>query len=470
MSEPDSPLRRLPAIHQLLDDPRLADAIARRGREAAKSALRSVLDDLRARPDAIDEAAGAIVDRALARLEAPTDGLRRVINATGVLLNTGLGRAPLPHAATDAIAEVAAGYCNLEFDLDRGERGRRGDAVQGRLRRLVAAEAAVVVNNNAAATILALRALARGREVIVSRGQLVEIGGSFRLPEIFETAGVRLVEVGTTNRTRIDDYARAVGPNTAALLRVHTGNFKIVGFTESVAITDLAALGRERGIPVIDDIGSGALDPASTLGMPDEPDVRSSLAAGADVVLFSADKLLGGPQAGLIVGRSEHVAAAARDPLMRAFRVDKLTLAALETVLDLHERAPADLPLRRLASTPLAELEIRAREIAWALAHRLPAAAGVARSVATQAMIGGGSVPGETIDSFAVRIETPSDPSALAHALRLGRPAVVGRIHAGGLVLDLRAVFESEDGAIVDAVVSAAARADRPEIGDQIGK
>jgi L-seryl-tRNA(Ser) seleniumtransferase len=456
-----SPLRDLPAVHALLADDRIAASIARHGRSAVVEAARGVLEEARAairRGDPVAPDPADLAGRVLARLASDRPALRPVINATGVLLHTGLGRAPLAAEVAEAVARVARGYCSLEFDLDSGRRGRRASGVAGLIGRLTGAEAAEVVNNNAAATVLALRALAAGREVIVSRGQLVEIGGSFRLPEIFAVSGARLREVGTTNRTRLADYERAIGPETAALLRVHASNYRIVGFAESVGIAELAALGRSRGLWTIDDIGSGALAPGRPPGAGDEPTAAGSLAAGADLVLFSGDKLLGGPQCGILAGRSEAVARISADPLMRAVRVDKMTIAALEATLRLAWRhggaGGSGIPLWESLATRPEGLLGRAERLAEALRDDPGLAA---EAVPTTAFFGGGSVPAQAIPSAAVRLSGPFPAPAasvddLARRLRLGDPAVVPRVHGDGVLLDLRAVPLPDDARLLGAI------------------
>jgi L-seryl-tRNA(Ser) seleniumtransferase len=460
----NSHLRRLPPVHAVLDDPALAEGREVRGREAVVCAVRKALDEARGllasgREADVDPA--SLARRALAILDDERPALRRVINASGILLHTGLGRAPLAAEAVEAVAEVARGYCNLEIDLETGERGRRTSGVAELLRRLTGAEAAAVVNNNAAATVLALRALASGREVVVSRGQLVEIGGSFRLPEVFETSGARLREVGTTNRTRLADYETAIGPDTAALLRVHASNYRIVGFTETVAIADLASLAHARGIWAVDDIGSGALGPDRPPCPAGEPTVAGSLAAGADLVLFSGDKLLGGPQCGVLVGRREAVARVEADPLMRALRVDKMTLAALEATLRLMlapDRAGRRVPLWALLGAPVGSLVERAGRLAAALRDDPGWDVTVVEGAA---YLGGGSAPVEPIATAAVRIAPGSSgpqvsEGTLARALRLGDPPVVARVQGGAVLLDLRAVDEADDAALLAAVRRAA--------------
>jgi L-seryl-tRNA(Ser) seleniumtransferase len=452
--------RDLPSVSVVLDRPELLPSSERFGRNAVADAVRQSIGEARARlirGEQADVDPEAIAVRAAARLSEKRPSLRPVLNATGILLHTGLGRAPLGEEAVAAVANVARGYCNLEFDLDSGARGRRTTGVADLLRRLTGAEAATVVNNNAGATILALRSLALGREVIVSRGQLVEIGGSFRLPEIFEVSGARLVEVGTTNRTRLDDYARAIGPQSAALLRVHPSNFRVVGFTESVGIAALAELGRSRGLKVVDDIGSGALDHGVPPTITDEPTVTASIAAGADLVLCSGDKLLGGPQCGLLFGTREAISRAESDPLMRALRVDKMTLAALGATLNLAldpETAARSIPLWAFLTTPLDSVVARAERLAETFRTELGLAATVVES---DAFFGAGSLPTERIPSAAVRVSAPfpagwPTEGLWAQALRRGDPPVVPRIQGGAVLFDLRAIEESSDTILLEAV------------------
>ena len=385
--------------------------------------------------------------------------LRPVINATGVLLHTGLGRAPLAAEAVAAVAEAASGYCNLELDLDDGTRGRRTSGIAGLLRELTGAEAATVVNNNAGATVMALRALAAGREVIVSRGQLVEIGGSFRLPEIFEVSGARLREVGTTNKTRLSDYRRAIGPETAAILRVHRSNFRIVGFTEDAPLPDLVQLAHAHGIWAIDDIGSGALGPGCPPGIEDEPTAAEGLAAGADLVLFSGDKLLGGPQCGIMVGSREAIGRIEVDPLMRALRVDKMTLAALEATLRLAmdpDHAVERIPLWTMIATPLPVLTARAEALAAAFRDQLGLNAVPSTS---ESSIGGGSAPVRPIPTAVVAVsppfpthQSPGSESAWARALRRGDPPVVARVQKGLVLFDVRTIAREQEPQLLDAV------------------
>jgi L-seryl-tRNA(Ser) seleniumtransferase len=413
-------------------------------RAVAVAAARAVLAERRREllagsSDEVDLAARARTWAA----EAGRPRLRRVLNATGVIVHTNLGRAPLPEAALAAVARAAAGYSNLEFDLESGERGSRHDHVEGLLQDLTGAEAAIAVNNCAGATLLAAAALAGpGREVIVSRGQLVEIGGGFRVPEVIAQAGARLVEVGTTNRTRRSDYARAIGDATGAILRAHPSNFRQLGFVQEVEIEELC----ELGVPVIDDVGSGLLaDELAVLR--EEPPVRRSVRAGAALVCFSGDKLLGGPQAGLIVGRADAVAAARAHPLARALRLDKLGLAALEATLQLYrdpEQARREIPV--LAMLTVADDVLRAR------AERLAAATG-GEVVDATARVGGGALPLLELPGPAVAL--PGNAEALAARLRAADPPVIGRIEAGRLLLDPRTLADDEL-ELVAAAVSAA--------------
>ena len=382
----------------------------------------------------------AAVAARLAAWTAPR--LRRVINGTGVVLHTNLGRAPLSPAAAAAAAAAAGAYTNVELDLETGRRGERGAPLAGLLRRLTGAPAALVVNNNAAGTLLALAALARGREVVVSRGELVEIGGSFRMPDVMRLSGARMMEVGTTNRTRLSDYEEAIGERTGALLRVHTSNYRITGFTESASLAELSALARRRGVPLIDDLGSGALEPIA-----DEPTVPDSLVL-ADLVLFSGDKLLGGPQAGIVLGRADLVRKLARHPLARALRVDKMTMAALEVTLRerLLERAA---PVQAMLTAGLEELRRRAAFWMVKLDER-----GVASSlVAAESAAGGGSLPERGLRTWLLALEGPA--SRLAAALRRGEPPVLARIEADQCCIDPRTVLRGEDETLVDCLEAA---------------
>ena len=365
--------------------------------------------------------------------------LRRVLNATGVIAHTNLGRAPLAEEALARVLETARGYSNLEYDLEAGSRGSRQAHVASILRRLTGAEAALVVNNNAAAVMLALAALAEGRDVIVSRGELIEIGDGFRIPDVLARSGARLVEVGTTNRTRAADYAAAIGPETALLLRVHQSNFRVVGFTEQPRLEELADVARRHGLPLVDDLGSGAL-----VDVGDEPTARESLGGGADLVCFSGDKLLGGPQAGVVVGRAELVERLRRHPLQRALRADKLTLAALEGTLALYLGAAERIPVLRMVREEPAAVHARAERLAGLVGGEVEE---------TAARVGAGALPLAELPSFACAVE-----EELAAPLRFGEPPVVGVLRDGRLLLDCRTLTDAEIDEAAAAVASARAR------------
>jgi len=444
MSAPD-PRRDLPAVDAALEDPAIATLLDRHPRGAVVDALRTALAARRSDRRGPD----LLADEVAARLRP---SLRRVVNATGVLLNTNLGRAPLAEEAVDA-AVAAAGYATLEWDPPTGERGSRHAHVEAHLRELTGAEAGCVVNTNAAAVLLSLCATggsddAGPREVVVSRGQLVEIGGGFRVPEILATSGCRLVEVGTTNRTRIEDYAAACNARTALILRVHQSNFRQVGFVEQTPLAALTALARERGLAVIDDLGSGALTPDPLFA--GEPDVRSSVAAGADLVCFSADKLLGGPQAGIVVGRADAVGAVARHPLARALRCDKLRLAALEATLALH-RDPEQARRRVPALRTLARTADERHETAERLARVLGG-----EVIPTAGRVGGGAMPEVDVPSFAVALPDLA-ADALAARLREGEPAVAARVGGGRVLIDVLALGQADLVALPGAVARARA-------------
>jgi L-seryl-tRNA(Ser) seleniumtransferase len=420
-------LRDLPSVDELARGNDDALAV-----DAARAVIERAREEIRAGADPGDLAAR--LDEELSRLRAPR--LRRVLNATGVIVHTNLGRAPLATEALARVVETARGYANLEYDLSAGARGSRQDHVAELLRGLTGAEAALVVNNNAAAVLLALAALAEGREVLVSRGELIEIGDGFRIPEVLARSGAVLREVGTTNRTRAADYEAAVGPETALLLRVHQSNFRVVGFTEQPTVAQLASVARRHGLPLVDDLGSGVL-----IELPGEPSAKESLAAGADLVTFSGDKLLGGPQAGIVVGRAELVEQLRRHPLQRALRADKLTLAALEGTLALYRDAPERIPVLRM----LRDDGVRAR------AERLASLVG-GTVEETVAHVGGGALPLAELPSFACAVE-----ETLAAPLRAGDPPVVGVVRDGKLLLDCRTLADDELGDVARAVAAARA-------------
>jgi len=441
------PRRRLPAVDVLLDTPEARGWIERHGREPVKAAIREVLDRARSEVPAGDDArmAEALLERAGRALAAGSSpSLRPVLNGTGVVLHTNLGRAPLAAEAIEA-ARRAAGYGNVEYSLETGERGSRYDHCAELLCRLTGAEAALVVNNNAAAVSLVVNAFAVDREVVVSRGELVEIGGSFRIPDVVSRSGAHLREVGTTNRTRVGDYEAAVGEPTALLLRVHPSNYRVEGFAERPALADLVALAARLGLPLAHDVGSGLLDAVLLPGFPPEPSVRDSVSSGVDLVTFSGDKLLGGPQAGLIVGREAPIRRLRSNPLLRAFRVDKTTLAALEATLLLHrdpEVAATRIPTLRMLREPVASVAKRATE---ALESRTQGAGGARWAVgSTRAVVGGGSFPGFELDS-AGWIVTGVDADAVAAAARAGDPPLIGRIRDDAFVIDVRTLAPGQE-------------------------
>jgi L-seryl-tRNA(Ser) seleniumtransferase len=458
-----NPFRNLPSVNDVLDSPALGDVLAANDHDLVVAGIRDELAELRRRLGAGEAPDGDVQAEAVARRVAERLGrelrpkLRAVINATGIVLHTNLGRAPVAEEVARAAYDAARGYLNLELDLETGKRSSRQDTIREWVCRLTGAEAATAVNNNAAATVIALRALCRGKEVIVSRGQLIEIGGSFRIPEIMAVSGAVLKEVGTTNITRLSDYERAISPDTAALMQVHTSNYRVAGFTESVPLADLVALGKKAGLPVIDDIGSGAMLDFGRFGFDGEPVAQASIAAGADLVLFSGDKLLGGPQAGILAGKKDWIQKIEKDPLMRAFRLDKMTLAALEATLRLYLRGEAalrDVPVLRMLGTPLDELKQRAE----ALAERLRGVAGLTDVTVAEdvAYVGGGSLPDQKMPTWVVELTARDRSDAdLAYRLRTGDPAVMGRLRDGRIVLDVRTVFPAQLDALVEAVESA---------------
>jgi L-seryl-tRNA(Ser) seleniumtransferase len=401
----------------------------------------------------------AVIARTAASLERKfARTLRRAINATGILMHSGLGRAVLSEDARVALDEVVRGYSTLALDIDSGRRGQRDSHVDSLLRELTGAEAATICNNNSAATILVLNSLARGREIIISRGQLVEIGGSFRMPDVMAMSGAILREVGTTNKTHLRDYVDAIGPDTGAILRVHHSNYRILGFHSEPGIAELVALGRERGIPVIDDVGSGALVDLRAYGLESEPLVRASVEAGVDCACFSGDKLIGGPQSGIIVGRAGAIARIKKNPLARAFRCGKLNLAAMEATLRLFlspETLEARHPLYRMMAYRLDELDRRARALAGRLGAVLPARIHVSVEDG-EAQIGSGSVPVETIPSKVIALRLTDSAAGnlegLARALRRGSPAIFTRIHKDALLFDLRTIQPDEDAEVASAL------------------
>jgi L-seryl-tRNA(Ser) seleniumtransferase len=450
-------LRRLPAVHRFLADPSVAGYMALLGSAFVKSATVRVLREARARAarDALVPPYDALLSALHERLSAEeAAGLLEVLNGTGILLHTNLGRAPLAQEALEAARAIGGGYSNLEFDLDAGSRGSRYERVSSLLRAASGAEDALVVNNCAAAVLLVLDTFARGRDVIASRTALIEIGGGFRLPDVVQRSGARLVEVGATNRVYLHDFERALGPETALLLLTHPSNYRIEGFTAGVAPNDVGALGRRIGLPVVEDLGSGALVDLAAFGLEHERTVSEAIADGIDLVAFSGDKLLGGPQAGIIVGRSALVARMRANPLLRALRVDKATLAALAATLRLHLEpgGVAHIPLYAMLATTVEALESRARVLCETL-RRLPAAV---ETVRTTAYAGGGALPLAAIESAGVSVAPHSgDPNALARALRSSRPPLVARTEGRAVLVDLRAIPERRDAEVAAAFVAA---------------
>ena len=451
MAAPDS-LRQIPSVASLLARDEVRSLLARHPRAVVLGAMRKLLDAYRSealrtkgggrpREEWASRLIAALPGAVAAGEEIP---LRRVINATGVVVHTNLGRAPLSPEVAAHVAAIASSYSNLEFDLQQGERGQRETHAEGRLQAMLSAEGSVVVNNNAAAVLLAVNTFAEGREVLVSRGELVEIGGSFRIPEILRKGGAQLREVGTTNRTRIADFANAITPATGLIMRVHPSNFRIVGFTESVDLKDLVALGRERSITVVEDLGSGLLDRMAE-PMDHEATIAQSLAIGVDVVTASGDKLLGGPQAGLLIGRKQAVAALRRNPLYRALRVDKMTIAALDAVLALHEAGRGEsLPVPRMLVTPRSQIQLRVERLRNRLIAKDCAASIEVRAVDSAA--GGGAAPDIPLPSSALAVRSRDlSAEAFTRKLREAAPPVVARIEGDEVLFDLRTVLPGED-------------------------
>jgi L-seryl-tRNA(Ser) seleniumtransferase len=433
-----NPLRSLPQVQRLLEMPAVQLLCSQFGRAAVTAVLRDTLGTLREQLSAgtlasAPDASQIIVEMRERLARRQRRGLRRTINATGIVLHTNLGRAPLAPEAVAAVADIAAGYCNLEFDLDSGRRGSRTQAVEPLLRELTGAESALAVNNGAAAILLALSAFGNGGEVIVSRGELVEIGGGFRIPDVIRQGGARLVEVGSTNKTRLLDYRTAIGPDTRVLLKVHQSNFRTIGFTAQTELAELSELARAHSLLLVADLGSGLLHAAPGQL---ELTVGHALSQGADVVTCSGDKLLGGPQAGIILGRASAVDRMRQHPLLRAVRLDKMTLAALEATLMLHRDNPQRVPVHFMLSQPPALLQRRAEQLQRML--------GTGRVQQTDAFAGGGALPEERLSSYALLVQPAAGAEQLAARLRASDPAVIARIQDGQLILDLLTVSDSE--------------------------
>lgn len=452
-------LRALPKVDEILKRDDVSALEALHGRTLTVEAVREALGAARSSllsGEGADVSPDAIAADAAARLEKKARrSLRRVINATGIVVHTNLGRSPLAEPAVEAVAEVARGYSTLEYDVETGKRGSRHAHVEELICRLTGAEAAMAVNNNASAVLLGLAALARRKEAIVSRGQLVEIGGSFRIPDIMRESGAKMVEVGTTNKTHLHDYKNAITPRTALILKVHTSNYRVVGFTEEVPLADLVALGAEHGIPVFEDQGSGVLVDLAAYGLPGEPTIASAIAQGADLVSASGDKLLGGPQAGILAGKAEVIGKLKKHPLARAVRLDKMTLAALEVTLRLYldeRRLFEEVPTLRMLTMSPAELERRAKALAEAIrsdcgdAYEVTTAPDVSRA-------GGGALPLVDIPTTVVALAPRfASATAVEEGLRLSEPPVIGRISEGRLLLDPRTLREDEEREVVAAL------------------
>jgi L-seryl-tRNA(Ser) seleniumtransferase len=468
---PEELLRSLPSIERLLATPTASRLASELGRDRVRDLLREITGELRRELSGVggqELAASELITQRLVediggRLEARAailarPSLRRVINATGVILHTNLGRSPLARAAIEAVADVAEHYSNLEYDLARGERGHRESHGQELLARLAGSEAAIVANNNAAAVMLALNTLAEGGEVIVSRGELIEIGGSFRIPDVMEKSGARLREVGTTNRTRIEDYERAINESTRLILRVHPSNYRIVGFVERPTVEEIVDLSRRSGVSSFEDLGSGCLIDLAPYGVKDEPVVAHSLRAGIDVVSFSGDKMLGGPQAGIVAGSRAIIDRVKKNPLMRALRVDKMTYAAIEATLRLYDRGAAEstIPVIRAIAASREEVERRAARLAESIT-RLSGGAMKARLEEGASVIGGGSAPQVELPTVIVALESEEISAAtIEQRLRGYRIPIITRTERDRVMIDLRTVTAEEEVVILDAVIAVA--------------
>jgi len=448
---------QIPQVDKLLRHPLLAERQQHMRREVLAALTRQELDRLRSQlaggqdVPQIDVIARTIA-RAADNLTSP--GLRKILNGTGVALNTNLGRAPLPPESIRHLEEVCTGYTNLEIELSSGKRGERGARVEDLLVLLTGCEAAIVVNNNAAAVLLTVNTLARNKEVLISRGELIEIGGSFRLPEVIVSSGGVLKEVGTTNRTRLSDYQQSIGENTGLLLKCHRSNFQVSGFTEEATIEELVTLAADANLPLVEDLGSGIiLDPEQS-GLYDEPTVQSVLRAGCSLVTFSGDKLLGGPQAGIIAGHSKLVARLRKNPLYRALRADKMILSVLESVLTLYlcNNPEKKVPVLRMLTAPASELEIRAQDFVARANRAMNRLA--CQTVHTSATAGGGSLPGRMLDSYGISIESPLSANLLAKRLRGAVPPIVAIVHDDKLIIDFRTIAEDEECLLLEGLIA----------------
>ena len=454
--------RNIPSVNELLESPQLKKIVQSVNHQVVADGVRTFIDDLK---ETITSATGEIdipspnemADKIADWLHIEQrEYLRPVINGTGIILHTGLGRAPLAKSAIEATNAIARGYASVEVNLADGGRGQRVKAVESLLCELTGAEAAVVVNNNAAATMIALATVATGKEVIVSRGQLIEIGGSYRLPDVMECSGCKLKEVGTTNKTHAADYSSAISEQTGAILKVHPSNFEVVGFTKTVSTKELVKIAHANDLPMIDDVGSGALIDFAKFGLSDEPVVSDSIKDGADIVLFSGDKLIGGPQCGIIIGKRKYIEQVLKNSLMRAMRVDKMTLAALAATLRLYrnlETVEQEVPILRMLSMPEANLKLRAQKVVDQIQNQSWLES--CEVTQSQSMLGGGSLPTQKIPTWCVALK-PSESSInrLASRLRSSNPAVIGRVQKDTLFIDMRTVFPDQDMILVDLLAA----------------
>ena len=458
----DNPFRNLPSVNDLLETPALKTVVEKVSHNVVVDNVRTFLDDFRTKlktksgdftiPTAT-EMASSIASWISSEDEPP---LQPVINGTGVILHTGLGRAPLAEEAIEAISDISRGYASVEVSLESGKRSHRIDAIEKLLCELTGAEAAAVANNNAAATLLTLAAMATEQEVVVSRGELIEIGGSYRLPDVMSASGAVLKEVGTTNKTRISDYEHAIHEGTGALMKVHTSNYIVCGFTEAASIDELVALGTKKNVPVIDDVGSGALIDFSKYGLHGEPTIQHSVKSGADVVLFSGDKLIGGPQCGIVVGKEEYIQKITKHPMMRAMRVDKMTLAGLAATLRLYrnlDEAEMKIPLLKMLSTTMESLRSRAERILPRL-QPLEMFESV-EIVDAQSMLGGGSIPTQSVPTICLQFKPKSNSAQqLSDRIRKSESPIFGRIQNDAYYLDLRTILPGQDLKVIEAISS----------------
>lgn len=461
-------LRKIPGVEEILSRPEISDLLKSYPRDVVVEAVRRTLSGLRKEllhsegspePDPSFLSFDGLFPLFVTEIERQTQPrLRAVINATGVVIHTNLGRSPLPASALRNLIEISRGYSNLEYDLERGERGSRYSHVEEILCRLSGAEAAMVVNNNAGAVLLVLNTLAETREVVVSRGELVEIGGAFRIPDVMKRSGALLVEVGTTNRTHLTDYGKAIGPQTALLLKVHTSNFRVLGFTSEVSLQELVSLGKEHRLPVMEDLGSGCLVDLTKHGLEREPTVQEVMRTGVDVVTFSGDKLLGGPQAGIIVGKKRVIDLIRTNPLTRALRIDKLTLASLESTLLLYldeRKALEEIPTLRMLTLDFKRLKQRGKRLMKRLAGVAEVEAVLKEDVS---QVGGGSLPLQELPTMVIALKPRSlSVNDLEKRLRQGQPAIVSRISREEVILDLRTIFDEEVPVVAEGIEKAVA-------------